>query len=198
MDYEDLPKKEITPEKVIKHPLQYTWTMWFFKLDQNKSWEDSQTKIASFSTIEDFWSVYNYLIPASGLKTGCDYSLFKSGIKPMWEDKNNRNGGRWLIALNKNQRYDLDSFWMDVVLMLIGEAFDECSEELCGSVVNVRARGDKIAIWTANAKNRESNLKIGTIWKNETEIDTHMTVGYQAHKHSMVKTGSMAKNMYTV
>jgi len=45
------------------------------------------------------------------LMTGCDYSVFKSDIKPMWEDPTNKNGGRWLIKDNGL----LDQYWMDIV-----------------------------------------------------------------------------------
>lgn len=48
------------------------------------------------------------------LKNGCDYSVFKSDIKPMWEDMTNKNGGRWLIKDNGL----LDQYWMDSVMFL--------------------------------------------------------------------------------
>jgi translation initiation factor 4E len=53
---------------------------------------------------------------ASELRQGCDYSLFKKGILPMWEDDSNKRGGRWLINLAKNQRgNDLDKYWLEIV-----------------------------------------------------------------------------------
>lgn len=39
----------------ITHPLQNTWTLWFFENDRNNSWEENQKEIASFNTVEDFW-----------------------------------------------------------------------------------------------------------------------------------------------
>lgn len=76
----------------------------------------NQKEIASFDTVEDFWSLYNHIKVASSLHQGCDYSLFKRGIRPMWEDDANKCGGRWLINLEKKQRVeDLDRFWLDVV-----------------------------------------------------------------------------------
>lgn len=45
------------------------------------------------------------------LTIGCDYSVFKSDIRPMWEDPINKNGGRWLIKDNGL----LDQYWMDIV-----------------------------------------------------------------------------------
>ncbi len=65
--------------------------------------------------MEDFWGLYNHIELASRLASGCDYSLFKEGIKPMWEDERNRRGGRWLINLDKKQRNScLDNFWLEV------------------------------------------------------------------------------------
>lgn len=34
---------------------------------------------------------------------------------------------------------------------MIGEAFDDWGDEVCGAVVNIRAKGDKLALWTADA-----------------------------------------------
>ena len=42
----------------------------------------------------------------------------------MWEDDNNSRGGRWLINLDKKQRIScLDSFWLEVMLCLIGKVY---------------------------------------------------------------------------
>ena len=48
------------------------------------------------------------------------------------------------------------------MLCLIGEAFDDETEEICGAVMNVRMKGDKIAMWTRDATNVDSNMKIGS------------------------------------
>ncbi|XP_045136591.1 eukaryotic translation initiation factor 4E-like [Portunus trituberculatus] len=190
---------DVSPEMLIKHPLQNTWTLWFFKIENNRTWEDCQMEIASFNTVEDFWALYNHIESASHLKLGCDYSMFKQGIKPMWEDEHNCRGGRWLINLNKQQRAtELDNFWLEVLLLMIGEAFAEHSDEVCGAVVNVRSKGDKIGVWTADVKKGESILKIGHVLKERLNIPRHVTIGFQAHKDTMVKSGSTAKNRFTV
>lgn len=88
--------------------------------------------------------------------------MFKQGIRPMWEDDANKSGGRWLINLDKKQRNtDLDHFWLETLLCMIGEAFNGYSDDICGAVVNVRPKGDKIGVWTANANNEDSVIEIG-------------------------------------
>jgi translation initiation factor 4E len=47
---------DTVPQEVVKHPLQCSWTLWFYENDRNKSWEDNQVEIYTFNTVEDFWS----------------------------------------------------------------------------------------------------------------------------------------------
>lgn len=128
---------------LVKHPLQHLWTLWYYEPDRNKSWEDNQNQVSTFSSVEDFWSLFTHIKQPSEVKIGSDYSLFKENIRPMWEDKANKNGGRWMLTLNRNQRPELDRYWIDTVLCLIGEAFDSF-DDVCGAVVNIRSKGDKI------------------------------------------------------
>ncbi|KAG7188282.1 hypothetical protein KM043_007946 [Ampulex compressa] len=190
---------EFPPEVLIKHPLQNTWTLWYYELDRNRLWEESQREISSFDTVEDFWSLYNHIKSASELRQGCDYSMFKQGIRPMWEDDANKSGGRWLINLEKKQRNtDLDYFWLEIILCMIGEAFNEYSDDVCGAVVNIRPKGDKIGVWTANANSVESVMEIGRKLKEKLRITSKVQIGYQVHKDTMAKAGSLTKMTYTI
>ncbi|CAL7943326.1 unnamed protein product [Xylocopa violacea] len=180
-DQEVVNFNEFPPEVLIKHPLQHTWTLWYYEPDRNKTWEESQREITSFDTAEDFWS------------------MFKQGIRPMWEDDANKCGGRWLINLEKKQRNtDLDHFWLETLLCMIGEAFNGYSDDICGAVVNVRPKGDKIGVWTANANSEDSVMEIGRKLRERLKIASKLTIGYQIHKDVMVKVGSQTKNAYVV
>ncbi|RXM30505.1 Eukaryotic translation initiation factor 4E-1A [Acipenser ruthenus] len=116
-------------------------------------------------------SLYNHIQLSSNLMSGCDYSLFKDGIEPMWEDERNKQGGRWLITLTKQQRRsDLDRFWLETLLCLVGEAFDDHSDDVCGAVVNIRTKGDKIAIWTTDYENKDAITHIGQVYKERLGV----------------------------
>ncbi|XP_063466294.1 eukaryotic translation initiation factor 4E isoform X5 [Symphalangus syndactylus] len=144
-------------------------------------------------------SLYNHIQLSSNLMPGCDYSLFKDGIEPMWEDEKNKRGGRWLITLNKQQRRsDLDRFWLETLLCLIGESFDDYSDDVCGAVVNVRAKGDKIAIWTTECENREAVTHIGRVYKERLGLPPKIVIGYQSHADTATKSGSTTKNRFVV
>ena len=47
------------------------------------------------------------------------------------------------------------------LMCLIGEAFGDGSDEVCGAVVNIRPKQNKISIWTGNAKSKDAILHIG-------------------------------------
>ncbi|TKC45209.1 hypothetical protein EI555_017521 [Monodon monoceros] len=141
------------PEHYIKHPLQNRWTLWIFLNDKSKTWQANLRLISKSDAVEDFWALYNHIQLSSSLMPGCDYALFKDGIEPTWEDEQNKRGGRWLITLNKQQRpSDLDCFRLETLLYLTGESFDDYSDDVCGAV-NVRAKGEKTAMWTTECEN---------------------------------------------
>ena len=113
------------PEMIIKHPLENAWTL-FYKNGRSRSWEDNQKPVMTVTTVEDFWSLYNHIEVASKLPTGADYSLFKEGIFPDWEDPRNQDGGRWIINLDRKHREGLlDTYWLEVLFFLIGEHADQ-------------------------------------------------------------------------
>nr|XP_034492453.1 eukaryotic translation initiation factor 4E-like [Marmota flaviventris] len=130
---------------------------------------------------------------------GCDYSFFKDGIEPMWEDEKNKWGGRWLITLKKQQRRsNLDRFWLETLLCLMGESFDDYSDDVYGAVVNVRAKGDKIAIWATACENREAVTHIGRVYKERLGLPPKMVISYQSHADTATKSGSTTKNRFVV
>merc|ERR1712212_862308 len=190
---------EDSPELLIKHPLQNSWTLWFFRNDRSRDWSDNQRPIITFNTVEDFWALYNHIELASKLSAGCDYSLFKEGVKPMWEDEKNRTGGRWLINLNKSQRAtSLDKIWLEVMLCLIGEAFDDHSKYVNGAVVSVRTKGDKMGMWLGDSTVGESIITVGKKVKERLNIENQVTLGFEVHQDTMKRSGSTAKNRFVV
>jgi translation initiation factor 4E len=47
----------VDPESPIKHPLQNSWGLWYFKNDRNtRDWALNLKLVATVSTVEDFWA----------------------------------------------------------------------------------------------------------------------------------------------
>ncbi|CEF63261.1 Translation Initiation factor eIF-4e family and Translation Initiation factor eIF-4e-like domain-containing protein [Strongyloides ratti] len=177
-----------------KHKLTSRWCLWYLKGDRNKEWEDCLKMVSTFDTVEDFWALYHHIQLASGLNWGSDYYLFKEGIKPMWEDANNVKGGRWLVVVDKSKRAaKLDHYWIELMMAIIGEQFENYGPYICGAVVNIRQKGDKVSLWTRDASRDDINLRIGQILKEKLEIPDNESIRYEVHKDSSNKTGSMVK-----
>ena len=123
MDTKNVNSKDPSPDKETvpaveeqKHQLQNTWTFWYFENNKNKAWEDNLRIVSSFTTVEDFWSIFNYIKSATEIRVGSSYFVFKEGIKPMWEDPQNKPGGRWILNFDKKSRQStLDNNWLEVV-----------------------------------------------------------------------------------
>jgi len=183
------------PERYIKHPLQNAWTLWFFKNDKSRSWEENQRPIITVTTVEDFWSLYNHIEVASKLPIGADYSLFKEGIFPDWEDPRNQDGGRWIISLDKRHKQELlDTYWLEIIFFLIGEHADQHAFQVNGAVVNIRMKMDKIAIWLADASQSDSIMAIGKLLKERLDLDPTTTIGFNVHQDE--KTMSRPTSTY--
>jgi len=181
-------------DKPVKHPLQNAWTLWFFKNDKSRSWEDNQKPIITVDTVEDFWSLYNHIEVASNLESGSDYSLFKKGIFPDWEDKRNQNGGRWMINVERRRRQEhLDNYWLEILFFLIGEHADQHAHQVNGAVVNVRNKGDKLAVWLADASQQDSILRIGKMLKERLGIDPGERIVFNIHNEEKAKSAGPQK-----
>ncbi|KAJ8761999.1 hypothetical protein K2173_006601 [Erythroxylum novogranatense] len=182
------------------HPLEHRWTFWFDRLDNqsdksNKqaTWGSSMRSIYTFSTVEEFWSVYNNIHHPSKLPPPADFHCFKYNIEPKWEDPVCANGGKWTLTF---QREKCDNSWLYTLLAMIGEQFDY-GDEICGAVVSVRSknRPDKIALWTKNASNEAAQLSIGRQWKEF--LSCNETMGFIFHEDAK-RLDRGAKNRYTI
>lgn len=57
----------------------------------------------------------------------------------------------------------LDHYWLELLMAIIGEQFEEHGEHICGAVVNVRQKGDKVSLWTRDALKDDVNKRIGSV-----------------------------------
>jgi translation initiation factor 4E len=73
-------------------------------------------KVVSFDSVEEFWGLYNNVVPPSQLPGKANYYLFKDGIMPAWEDPQNKNGGKWAIQLPRDKSKPvIDQMWLYTV-----------------------------------------------------------------------------------
>ncbi|KAJ3824310.1 translation initiation factor eIF 4e-like domain-containing protein [Lentinula raphanica] len=125
-------------------------------------YEANLTVIGTFTTVEQFCRYFNWLKPPSHLERNSNYHLFKSPIKPMWEDPANAQGGKWVLTMRNNPEL-LDRSWAWLCMALVGEELEDgFGDEVCGAVVSLRAKVDRIQLWV---RRRDDVQRVNAIGK---------------------------------
>jgi translation initiation factor 4E len=150
------------------------------------------TVIGEFDTVEEFCRYFNWLKPPSKLEKNSNYHLFKSGIKPMWEDEANANGGKWVLTMKNNPQL-LDRSWNWLAMALVGEELEE-GDEICGAVVSLRTKVDRIQVWTRSKDEVEKLNSIGKKLVKLLDISEADSIGleFQVRLHSVPPLISVA------
>ncbi|KAG6879711.1 hypothetical protein C0992_012559 [Termitomyces sp. T32_za158] len=180
----------------VKHPLFSRWTLWFDSpatkgrnlpqtpvsalpqtpLPQTPSvtaaaqvWMEDIKPVITFDSVEEFWGLYNNVVPPSQLPQKANYYLFKDGIIPAWEDEANKNGGKWSIQLPREKnRGNVDKMWLYTMLAAIGETFDPspvisdgpektAKSLITGVILSTRPAFYRLSIWTRLAPSGEDD-----------------------------------------
>ena len=160
-----------------------------------KDWEAALKDIMSFGTVQEFWHTYSSITPASRTASGSNWSLFRAGIKPMWEDPVNKQGGKWVLTINRSEKRNLDDWWLYAVLASIGEVLETAQghDEICGLVCSIRKDKDRIALWTKSAADMELQHQIGTHFRQILNLPSSVRLQYQTHDDAL-STGSSFRN----
>ena len=142
-----------------KHNLQHTWTIWFHKMYDNNWGIDSYKKIYTFSTIEDFWCVYNSIIPH--MKNGL-FFIMKEGIQPIWEDEENLHGCSISYI---SEKYETE--WKELCIGMISNNLIANNNEINGISSCPKKHNYLLKLWMKNCTTPEIN--------NEFNIDLSHT-----------------------
>ena len=134
------------------------------EISADQEYESQIKKLAEFETLEDFWAIFQYLKKPDDCKQAIEFQLFKNPIKPMWEDENNKDGGR--IALKLRKEYS-NLVWEELVFAFIGGYFaKEIKDEINGLVINCKKDFNTLQIWIKSFNNEVTSA----LEKNIREI----------------------------
>ena len=162
----------------------------------------------------------NNIAPTSELAIKSDYHLFKKGIRPEWEDPQNKAGGKWSYMFREKRACPIDELWLYMMLAAIGETLEEQNDgEVMGVVVNVRKGFFRIGVWTktvgksvagmgdgdvAGGKGRTAEkskavlMGIGHRFKEILKLEPNEVVEFVGHTESAHTGSSRAKAKMTV
>jgi translation initiation factor 4E len=117
----------------------------------------------------------------SELQAPCDLHMFRRGTRPLWEDTENRNGGKWVLRIRKEYS---DRLWEDLCMGIVGNAFGDVQvgggdaaagaadggeatllpllTEHCpvtGCVMSIRETHDVLSLWVNSNTSRNKALR---------------------------------------
>lgn len=156
----------------VKHPLFHSWTLYFDNpmhkgsssaKERRESWGANLHKVVTIKSVEEFWGLYNNIVPPSTLPQSANYYLFKESIQPAWEDPANGSGGKWSLQLPREKhRSQIDKLWLYTMLSAIGEMLEAPTSEskmpgkledemVTGVILQARSNYYRISVWTRRA-----------------------------------------------
>lgn len=153
----------INTKKLIayKSKFKYKWTLWYHNPYDTNWTLESYKKIYTINNISSFWQVFNnHYDLLNGM-----YFLMKNNINPIYEDKNNINGGYWSIKVNSS---DIYKTWLYICMDLISNNMDNKNIINGLSICNKR-KFYIIKIWMKDASYNNINnfnINIKNINKN--------------------------------
>ncbi|KAM3132875.1 hypothetical protein pb186bvf_015023 [Paramecium bursaria] len=131
--------------------LQRKYSFWLQATQDQQQFEDSIKKIGisyltilgTFSTAKQFWSYYGYMVKPDSLPEGAQFLLFQDGIKPVWEDPQNQDGGRFILRVRHGWE---NRVWEELVLSYLGEE-NQHLQHICGLIMHTKRNFLLISIW---------------------------------------------------
>ena len=138
------------------HKLTNSWTLWAH-LPHDTDWTTKSYKnIFEMDTVESVIAITE-TIPEVLVK-GCMLFIMKTGIAPVWEDVQNRNGGCFSYKIpNKN----VCEVWKDLSYVLMGEtvsAQDSFVSCVTGITISPKKNFCIIKIWMKNCLNQNPTI----------------------------------------
>lgn len=177
--------------------LSESYTFYFRVLEQKYSkdmkpdeYENQVKKLADFSTIEEFWEIFQHIRKPDSCRTGIELHLFKSNIKPMWEDPYNKQGGKISVKLKKGYSTII---WEEMILALIGNILPNPLHDIVnGLVISIKKETNVLQVWFRDYSPNKSNDLEQAIREllqvpNDVELESKQFFKIASHQPSIAK-----------
>lgn len=131
------------------------------KLMNEKEYNNELNPISDFSSVEEFWEIFKFLVRPDVAKIGIEVSVFKKGIKPMWEDPANRLGGKLSFKVKKEES---STIWNELVFRFITNDYPHFDlQDVAGVLYAVKRDYIVLQIWVQNFQASFTNILISSI-----------------------------------
>ena len=138
------------------HQLSCKWTLWAH-LPHNIDWTvKSYINVGTVSTVEEAVAIIETL--PNVLVENCMLFLMRDGIKPMWEDSKNRNGGCFSYKISNKA---VAKVWKELSYVIVGDTISK-QQGFANCVTGITISPKKsfciVKIWMADCSNQNPEL----------------------------------------
>lgn len=211
---------KVEQKEYKKHKLNDAWVLWYDyqekKYNSNLNWSDNLQILGEIGDVETLWGIYEKIGNVQDLQMSSNLHFFRKGIKPMWEDSKNMNGGKWVLEIQIDQMNN--SIWADTLMFCASEIcmlkdmpapedkmkkvitetdLDRKMEGVvCGAVLSPRRHYFRISIWTSCKDARAK--AVGQMWKKFLDIKDSSKISFRAHETAIKSSRDVPTDMYTL
>ncbi|KAH9406133.1 translation initiation factor eIF4E [Tyrophagus putrescentiae] len=181
-----------------------SWQFWFWRSDQRfLKWDSGLQKLGTpFQTVRQMRELLGQLLEVHEVALPSDYSVFREGVKPTWEDVANREGGEWSLEFARGDVALVAAIWRRL-LEFIFEGGEEGVllllkvHHICGLKIGMRFKAYQLSVWTGPVVDLEKTLQVGVavqrtiadlVGRVSPSFDQQQLVlHYRVHKSALVK-----------
>ena len=160
------------------------FNLWLFdSKDSNQTNSDNffekVKNVVSVRTSGDFITMYSTLRKPKDLKNGCELYYFKEGIKPLWEDPENENGGSFFMHIKKTFA---NRIWENILFSVAAQNSEEV-RLINGIIIRVLTLEVVFFIWTRKIT-KEQEAKMITWVKETAGLSNKIKLEFKPHPRS--------------
>eukprot|EP00808_Paulinella_micropora_P024096 g78298.t1 len=182
-----------------EHPLETPWILYYDKKMEHtkksgggkkfKQYESNLRPLGTFNTLEGFWKLHSWIVPADNLPQDYNLLLFRHKYIPAWESF--PQGGMWIVRVRKGNGV-VARLWEELCFAAIAELFEE--PDVCGVGISTRQMSDNISVWNKdNQYGDEVRFKIGEKLRMLLNLDESTQVEYKFFNEA-IRDGSSFRN----
>jgi len=145
--------------------LNSEWTMWIEQKEERNgvSEEDYLNSLKNtgiFKSLKGFVSRWEAISkPENGMG---NVHIFKKGVKPIWEDDYNINGGKWVVTILKENQEEYQNaikMWLSLVAAVLSEQLGY-TDQICGAVLSLKQWGVSLQVWNRDAEDLDQQEQV--------------------------------------
>ena len=139
-------------KKIENFDLKNKWVLWFHKVNDNNWSLESYTKVYEIVTYYDIL----FIIKTIDNITSGMFFIMKEGIRPIFEDNHNINGGYWSLRISKKDSMD---YWEKLLYYIcIGNITnnEKHEDKINGMSVSPKINNCIFKVWNSDFKNMKT------------------------------------------